>query len=214
MITYTVLSVILATASPSGLTPSTMVEIPSGMFIMGETSEPESPEQKVFLKTFFIDRNEVANGEFAKKFSRHAFPSGAEEHPVTNVTWREANEFCQSTGNRLPTEAEWEKAARGTDGRVYPWGNKVPIKPPHPYYSGVVKRRAGTVKIDRSPYGAYGMASSVWEWTADSHDDKKVARGGLWNLHLDFEFSKTFDRNFISPDKKYIFLGFRCARSK
>ena len=189
-----------------------MIEVPAGEFIMGEDSE--SAPQTVYLDTFFIDRNEVTNREFAEVFNSHTFPPGAEEHPVTNIAWHEANVFCQATGNRLPTEAQWEKAARGDDGRAYPWGNKVPRKPPHPFYSGVIKRKAGTVKNDYSPYGAYGMASSVWEWTADGNGKEKVARGGLWNLHLDYEFSKTFDRNLISPDKKFIFLGFRCARSK
>ena len=187
------------------------IEIPKGSFEIGGSAS--HPSKNVFLETFFIEHHEVTNEEFAEKFSHHTFPQGAEEHPVTNITWQEAEQYCQSTGGHLPTEEQWEKAARGTDGRVYPWGNKVPRKRPHPFISGVIKRKAGTVKNDYSPYGLYGMAGSVWEWTATNHQNKKVVRGGLWNLHLDFYFSKTFDRNFISPEEKHIFLGFRCVRS-
>jgi formylglycine-generating enzyme required for sulfatase activity len=191
---------------------NSMIEIPAGEFKIGGSES--QPPNDAFLETFFIGKTEVTNGDFANKFSQHKFPPGAEEHPATNISWIEAKNYCQSLNSRLPTEEEWEKAARGTDGRTYPWGNKLPRKSAHPFISGVIKRKAGTVKHDYSPYGLYGMAGSVWEWTSDSEESKKVVRGGLWNLHLDFEFSKTFDRNFISPEKKFIFLGFRCARSE
>jgi formylglycine-generating enzyme required for sulfatase activity len=188
-----------------------IIEIPEGSFEIGGSAS--YPSKIVFLETFFIGHHEVTNEEFAEKFSHHAFPQGAEEHPATNITWLKAEEYCQLSGGHLPTEEQWEKAARGTDGRIYPWGDKVPRKRPHPFISGVIKRKAGTVKHDYSPYGLYGMAGSVWEWALSNHENKKVVRGGLWNLHLDFYFSKTFDRNFISPEEKHIFLGFRCVRS-
>ena len=146
---------------------------------------------KIFLESFFIEQNEVTNKEFSSKFSQHTFPTRAEEHPVSNISWHEADQYCRLNGGHLPTSAQWEKSARGIDGRIYPWGNKAPPKKAHPFISGVIKRKAGTVRNDYSPYGLYGMAGSVWEWTADSLEDKKIVRGGLWNLHLDFEFSKT-----------------------
>jgi formylglycine-generating enzyme required for sulfatase activity len=188
-----------------------MIEVPGGDFMMGGSES--LPPEKVFLETFFIGKNEVTNGEFLEMFPQHIYPKGAEEHPATNITWQEADDYCHLIGGKLPSDAQWEKAARGTDGRIYPWGNKLPRKRAHPFISGVIKRKAGTVKRDYSPYGVYGMAGSVWEWTSDDEGDKKIVRGGLWNLHLDFEFSKTFEKNIIAPEKKFIFLGFRCVRS-
>ena len=77
---------------------------------------------------------------------------------------------------------------------------------------GVIKRRVGLNKRDVSPYGVLGMAGSVWEWTQDSVGEKIITRGGLWNHHLDYEYSKTYERNLIDPNDRFIFLGFRCAR--
>lgn len=192
-----------------------MVEIPAGAFIYG--SPPRSlpdKQTRVHLETFFIDTHEVTNEEFAEKFPDHTFWRGAESHPVSQITWHEAQQFCRLAGKRLPSEREWEKSARGPDGRIYPWGNKVLKKKPHPYHSGLIKRRVGLNRKDVSFYGARDMAGSVWEWTSDRVEGKVVVRGGLWNLHLDYEYSKTYERNLIPPDRRFIFLGFRCARSK
>lgn len=166
------------------------------------------------METFFIDSHEVTNQQFTERFPEHSFREGAEKHPVSHVTWQEAKVYCSVVGKRLPSEAEWEKAARGTDGRLYPWGDQVPKKKPHPYYSGLVKSTVGFNRKDVSFYGVRDMAGSVWEWTADQMDGKTVTRGGLWNYHLDYDYSKTFERNLIDPDQRFIFLGFRCARSK
>ncbi len=188
--------------------PATMAEIPAGEFIFGNQQFATAS-----LPTFWIDLYETTNAEFAKIFSDHEYPLGADLHPATGMTWNEAAAFCQQTGKRLPTEAEWEKAARGTEGRLYPWGDR-PLKgKPHPFISGLVKRRVGFQKKDVSPYGAQGMAGSVWEWTASKEGDNIIARGGLWNLHLDYEFSKTYEKILKNPDEGFSFLGFRCARS-
>ena len=188
---------------------SPMIEIPSGEFMMGSG---DSAEHIMWVDSFAIDSNEVNNAEFVDQFPDHKFPSGAEPHPVTNISWQKAKEFCQRSGKRLPTESEWEKSARGTNANIYPWGNKAPHKKPHPFFSGVIKRRVGLNKRDVSLYGVLGMAGSVWEWTQDSVGEKIITRGGLWNHHLDYEYSKTYERNLIAPNDRFIFLGFRCAR--
>ncbi|GJL77791.1 MAG: hypothetical protein NPINA01_07800 [Nitrospinaceae bacterium] len=192
-----------------------MIKIPGGSFIQGNPSDTPSDEKRgASLKTFFIDSHEVTNQEFFEQFPERPFRKGAEKHPVSYVTWQEAQTYCSRVGKRLPSEAEWEKAARGTDGRLYPWGDKAPKRKPHPFYSGLVKRSVGLNRKDVSFYGGRDMAGSVWEWTADRVGGKMAVRGGLWNYHLDYEYSKTFERNLIEPKARFIFLGFRCARSK
>lgn len=168
--------------------------------------------KEIAVNAFLIDRVEVTNLEFKKTFPAHSYPSGADNHPVSLVTWDEARSYCEGRGKRLPSEAEWEKAARGTDGRLYPWGNTPLRTAAHPSISGMIKRNVGYNKKDRSPYGALEMASSVWEWMGGTDGEKKAARGGLWNLHLDYEYSRTSDRILVEPERRYIFLGFRCVR--
>lgn len=190
-----------------------MIAIPPGPFTMGNDDDPAAkPERRYMLGGFQIDRFEVTNAEFAAQFPDHTFPQGAEEHPVSHVSWNEADAFCKAAGKRLPTDAEWEKAARGNDGRAFPWGEKERRRMPHPEFSGVVKRRPGTDKKDVSPYGVQDMAGSLWEWIAEGNAEGKFARGGLWNLHLDFRFSKTWEKIVIPPDERFSFLGFRCAQ--
>jgi formylglycine-generating enzyme required for sulfatase activity len=188
-----------------------MVEIPAGPLIVGDDAAGES--HRLTLPAFYIDRDEVSNDEFAGQFPAHAFPAGAGGHPASGMTWDEARRFCATLDKRLPRADEWEKAARGGDGRLYPWGDRHPRKTFHPFFSGVVKRRPGLDRRDVSVYGPRGMAGSLWEWTDEGRGGRKAARGGLWNLHLDYEYSKTFDRIFIAPESRFVFLGFRCARS-
>ncbi len=208
-----VVGVLLWLGSGPPLFAAEMVEVPAGPVGLGPPAETGLPPRTRDLDAFFIDRTEVTNRAFAQHVPDHEYRPGAAEHPVTQVSWRQARDYCALAGKRLPSEAEWEKAARGTDGRLYPWGDRPLRRKPHPFYSGVVKRTAGLDFRDVSPYRAFDMAGSVWEWTADADGDQKVARGGLWNLHLDFEYSKTFDRILVDPEQRFIFLGFRCARS-
>ncbi len=180
---------------------------------MGDNNDHyATPQHSMNLDSFWIDLYEVTNEEFAQTFPQHSFWENAGPHPATNITWQEAQTYCIAVGKRLPTEAEWEKAARGDDARIYPWGNKLPRKKPHPFYSGLIKRRVGLNKKDSSPYGVRDMAGSVWEWTASDTEGKKITRGGLWNFHLEYEYSKTFDRNLVAASSRLPFLGFRCAR--
>ncbi len=115
---------------------NSMVQIPAGDFIMGSNSErdDESPQHPVYLDAFGIDRFEVTNVQY-QRFLRvkgrqapqywmeNDYPRGQEDYPVIGVSWDDANTYCEWVGKRLPTEAEWEKACRGTDGRIYPWGD-------------------------------------------------------------------------------------------
>ena len=174
---------------------------------------PHGPERRLFLKSFLIDQSEVTNEEYKEQFPSHHFRKGADQHPITKVTWYQAKQYCEKVGGRLPTEPEWEKAARGERGSVYPWGDHKPKKRPHPFYSGVVKKNVGSNKTDVSSYGIRDMAGSVWEWTDDPKGPLKIIRGGLWNQHLDFEYSKAFEKATIPPGERLSFLGFRCVHS-
>jgi formylglycine-generating enzyme required for sulfatase activity len=188
-----------------------MIDIPGGILAM-QGNDPSAPPQKITLKPFRIDQYEVTNQAFAERFPSHHYPPGGERHPVTRVTFEEAARFCRMDGGRLPTSAEWEMAARGPEARIFPWGDKAPRKNPQTYYSGVVKRNVGSDRTDVSYYGLRDMAGSVWEWVDEEQGGKKTARGGMWNLHLEYEYSRITDRIRVDPEQRFIFLGFRCAR--
>ncbi len=205
---------IVSLGAPAIATASSMVMIPEGPFTMGQGNQPpHGPERRLFLRPFLINQSEITHEEFQVQFPHHPFRKGAGQHPVTKVTWHQAKEYCEKIGGRLPTDPEWEKAARGNRGSIYPWGDRKPKKRPHPFYSGVVKKNVGSNKQDVSAYGIHDMAGSVWEWTADAQGPLKIVRGGLWNIHLDFEYSKAFEKATIPPGERLSFLGFRCVRS-
>ena len=236
-----------AAEEPAPQTPSVtdvMVEIPAGPFIMGsDEADPEdAPAQQIDLPAFEIDKFEVTNADFGafvqatgyKTFAeqqgvttwRDEWDMGEDNHPVTMVTWDDAQAYCEWVGKRLPTEAEWEKAARGEDGRRFPWGNDW-----DPNKANVKERGLrGTAAVasfgeGASPYGVVDMTGNVWEWTADWYqgypnntaDDPyygeqfRVTRGGGW---FDEEpQSTTFNRNAADPGKTANDdVGFRCAR--
>lgn len=235
--------------------PGGMVLVPAGSFLMG--SDPrkdraagpqELPQRLVYLDAFWIDQFEVSNVEYLRfvlgtgadwpKFWReNPFPEKTAIHPVINVSWHEADAFCRWAGKRLPTEAEWEKAARGEDGRIFPWGNdpagwiKSNIAHPgskrgfkYPPLANINRYEKGA-----SPYGVYQMAGNVSEWVSDWFDPEyyrrgqdtnpsgpmsgelKVFRGGSWNE--DPEVARSAGRNAGSPDRTSYLTGFRCAQS-
>ncbi|MFC1491737.1 SUMF1/EgtB/PvdO family nonheme iron enzyme [Nitrospinota bacterium] len=163
---------------------SVMVEIPPGPFLMGSDlgNHDEQPQRTVSLSGFWIDKFQVTNEQYRRfleetgafspppSFSKDDFVGPRQ--PVVSVSWEEANAYCQWTGRRLPTEAEWEKAARGTDGRTYPWGEEEPTTG-HANYSGGEEKRpldVDALSDKASPYGCIQMAGNAYEWVTDWFD--------------------------------------------
>ena len=145
--------------------PEGMVYVPAGNFIMGSKyGDPdERPMQITETGAFFIDKYELSNAEYAKFDPDFVIPEGKEGRAVI-VTWSQANAYAKWAGKRLPTEKEWEKAARGTDGRTFPWGESYDNT--YVVWDRTLSR-GGSIAQPESPYGCYDMAGSVWEWTSD-----------------------------------------------
>ena len=214
------------------------VYVPAGEFEMGykDGHRDEQPVHTVYLDAFWIDQTEVTNVMYAKCVAAGSCnePRGDDyadtnysDHPVVFVSWYDADSYCTWAGRELPGEAQWEKAARGTDGRIYPWGNDSPNCYLAQYSECTGTTIAvGSLEAGGSPYGALDMAGNVWEWVADSYDNDyysasakdnpenssvagpKVLRGGSWNI---FENDVgSVDRKWYSPDVSANYIGFRC----
>lgn len=224
-----------------------MVLVPAGEFTMGsdDTGNPSSkPAHTVYLDAYYIDKFEVSNENYdacayavecrkplntgsvtrRRYFNNPVFAN----YPVIYVEWKMAQQYCQWRGGRLPTEAEWEKAARGTDARVYPWmANELNCS--YANYYGCIGDTSPVDQYDVgvSAYGAYGMAGNVWEWTSslfglypydagDGREDqkargKRIVRGGSWynfggiaSVRVDIRFD-------IEPGYSGAYVGFRCV---
>ena len=223
---------------------TSMALIPRGEFVMGsnERWDDEAPEYIESVETFHIDLHEVTNSNYhlfvsATKreppyhWSEGNIPAGKEGHPVIYVSWHDANAYCKWSGKRLPTEQEWEKAARGENGNIYPWGNEWSLdKSNNPYKGSTGTQPVGTYPEGRSPYGLYDMSGNVWEWVdsfylphpgntiprAEYGKDKRVLKGGSWFDCLSYGCglsAPTFNRSFFTPEVKNNSFGFRCAKS-
>jgi TatA/E family protein of Tat protein translocase len=235
-----------------------MILIPAGEFWRGTSDadeqemktrlgfgpwDDEKPQRKIYLDAYYIDETPVTNEEYQRfvlatghrvpygwNENWRTFPEGKGAHPVVNVNWDDANAYARWAGKRLPTEAEWEKAARGTDGRRYPWGNEFDSSRCNSWESGIHT----TTPVGRysprgdSPYGVKDMAGNVWEWCADWYDENyyknspkenpkgpasgryRVLRGGSWTSGSSNVRAANRDDNV--PDLRDINVGFRCAQ--
>lgn len=239
--------------------PAGMVKVPQGFFIMGDDhhGDDEAPQHKVYLDTFYIDQHEVSAAEFAEflnampetkqfyginKFgtieqngSRFVPRRGLENYPANNVSWFGAAAYCKWKNQRLPTEAEWEKAARGPNGNLFPWGND-PISPQKSRYNlqwNENIRHRVMVPVDSMPegksfYGVFHMLGNVKEWVDDWYDreyykeenhktnpkgqiggEYKVLKGGSWRDLRSFVYASF--RNNSYPAAMVDDYGFRCA---
>ncbi|WP_447973397.1 formylglycine-generating enzyme family protein [Nitrospira sp. Kam-Ns4a] len=229
--------------------PEEMVYIPAGSFIQGTSvgGYDEKPQRIVYLDAFWIDRYEVMNHSYQEfvaatghrkpgppsRYAKNLARLRGVNQPVVYVSWDDADAYCRWKGKRLPTEAEWEKAMRGVDGRLWPWGNV-----PQPLAANWGSARdgfeatapAGFFKLDFSPFGVADGAGNVMEWVADwyaeeayreenvrnprgpDHGVFKVLRGGGYtSTGSDVRITS---RSKMVPDFRDETIGFRCAKSE
>ena len=246
-----------AAAVESAAAQDDMVTVPTGRYTMGrmDGAGDEQPAHEIAVQRYSIDRYPVTNAQFAEfltargpgtdmRWYDHDDPdahihrserrwtadAGYERHPAIEVTWAGARTYCAWRGKRLPTEAEWEHAARGTDGRRYPWGNELPDKSRAQFDAGY----HNTAPVDAhpagaSPYGAHDMAGNAWEWVStlyrpypyrsdDGREDASAtgARGTRGGGHdspaseiTTTQRGRTLSRNPLAGHHN---ISFRCAR--
>jgi iron(II)-dependent oxidoreductase len=234
--------------------PTEMITIAPGEFTMGSSEKDiewaaqtffsesldyyrdETPAHTVTLQAYKIDVTEVTMGQYRLYMEQTGVPApkfmdsdrfNQDDQPVVGVTWQEAADYCATMNKRLPTEAEWEKAARGNDRRYYPWGNEPDDKKAnvrgkqdgYRYSSPVGQKQFGP-----SPYGIRDMAGNAWEWTADWYqpypgnihpndfygEQYRVIKGGSWFSNMDL--ARIAVRGKSLPDSRHNYLGFRCAK--
>lgn len=235
---------------PEKVEDSTMVLIPEGTFLRGSAQgdgrSDETPQTEIFVKSFHIDMFEATYGQYLNFLSQtgHREPfnvfgensifsqKGIMDLPVVQVTWNDAQDYCDWVGKRLPTEAEWEKAARGSDGRKYPWGNITPTSERANYDTewgeGAALHSVGSHPSGVSPYGIHDMSGNIREWVSDWYSEDyyahspsrnpegpqsgllKVIRGGSWHsLNSDIRAAARGKGGFALKTHG---VGFRCAK--
>jgi formylglycine-generating enzyme required for sulfatase activity len=209
-----------------------MVLVPAGQFVMGQGSDEHTPS----VNAFFIDKYEVTNALHKVCVTARGCSMPSDQvtynnpaygdYPVVFVNWKHAMAYCEWRGARLPTEAEWEKAARGTDGRNYPWGEGTGCNLANASGCEGSTSQVGSYPDGTSVYGAYDLAGNVSEWVSSLYksypyspvdgredlnsDGLRVLRGGNWNLN--FIFLRTWYRNPADPEIPLDRVGFRCAK--
>jgi formylglycine-generating enzyme required for sulfatase activity len=231
---------LIAAELPARLTArdgAEMVLVAAGPFMMGsyEGAPEEAPPHQWDLPAFYVDRTEVTVAQYLKFLAATGFPPppgwtnglspAGMQQPVTTIRWTDAMRYAVWAGKRLPTEAEWEKAARGTDGRRFPWGNaddegrrnkdSGALRPVEAHPSGA------------SPYGCLAMSGNAWEWTADwfvaypgsaarsvhfGQDYKVIRGGGAEDLYSAENSGTTTQRARMVPYGQHDFIGFRCVQ--
>jgi formylglycine-generating enzyme required for sulfatase activity len=233
---------------PTVVPETPMVDISEGIFSMGfdgtQALEDERPLHRVWLDAFAMDLYEVTTTQYALFLGATNRPAPWQWHavdlaqhgdrPVIGVDWSDADAYCRWKGKRLPTEAQWEKAARGTDGRLHPWGNQAPTNELANFALGArfsygqVLMPVRSYEQGKSPYGLYQMAGNVWEWVQDwyvanyyetspernplgpEQGQFKVLRGGSWSDLP--KYLLTYGRFKLLPDTRNSYTGFRCAK--
>jgi formylglycine-generating enzyme required for sulfatase activity len=220
--------------------------VPAGSFFMGDSGGEvaNQPRTTIYLDAFWIDRTEVTNRMYAlcveakqclpparitsRTRSQYYGNDRFAEYPVIYVSWFQAQTYCAWAGRRLPTEAEWEKAARGTDGRAFSWGNDFKIAGNYEYAYGKDTTTVGSFPDSVSPYGAMDMLGNVWEWVNDWYYEgyykdcplsnptgpakgiNRSVRGGSFGTN-EWYFLTTFNRTHLWPYTVRDTIGFRCA---
>jgi formylglycine-generating enzyme required for sulfatase activity len=214
-----------------------MLRVAGGTVAIGrDGGDPlEQPAHTAQVAPFYIDRTEVTNAEYKKfidatghpapvQWTGGQYPAGEDRLPIVGVTWQDASDYAEWAGKRLPNEEEWEAAARGTDARIYPWGNQwklgaanIGLKP------GRIEE-VGKYPDGASPSGAMDMIGNVWEWTADEASvyagskaklvtkpmvTYRVIRGGAYDGDNRHDASY---RGYLDASKPYPRVGFRCAK--
>jgi formylglycine-generating enzyme required for sulfatase activity len=217
-----------------------MVLVPAGEFVMGADNDQVAakPAHSVYLDAYYIDVYEVTQNRY-----RECLEAGGcttengknlntpvwDEHPMMDITWYDALEYCEWRGGSLPTEAQWEKAARGTDQRRYPWGDE-PVTCERSRYGdcGWMTAPVGSHPEGVSPYGVHDMAGNAWEWIYDWYDQDyyqispsenptgpekdtgwKSERGGAW--FYEASLMSSIWRNHAKPTWHFDYVGFRCV---
>jgi formylglycine-generating enzyme required for sulfatase activity len=209
-----------------GKVPQGMTLIPGGEFTMGadDSAPDERPARKVSVKSFYLDRFEVTNQAFQQVFPDHKYLEGQDSLPALGISWTQAVKYCDSVGKRLPTEAEWEKAARGTDARSYPWGEVYVPGYANTTESGIgVATRVGNFFETPSVFGCMDLSGNAYEWVFDWYEAYpgntdvtkeygqiyRVLRGGSYRGDK-FEARATA-RHFDRVDSNRRDYGCRCA---